>query len=174
MMLLMKGKTVNAQYPNGIIAMLVQQYSVLPLYRACQTLQACFCNTHGRPDTHVPVDIVNEWAVRTQKKHFRHNGPNKSEQQIFKQSAALPGVADIAENYSAEVDTVHRSNRHQRKIDDDAFDKMVVDFRQVQPFDHVEDRHFAAFPHMFSSLTERVDGHWIRHWISNRLDTLIP
>ena len=174
MTIIMKGRSVNAQYPIALITTLVQQYSIYPLNEACQTLQACFANTRGKPDTHVPVDMVNEWGVRAQKKNNIHAGPNKSDEQIYLQSAALPGLAEIGERWDEEVNAVHRSHRHHKFEDPEAFAVLLEDIHQALPFLHIEDRCLEDFPRIFASLTEALDGHYLMAWMREKMEDLRP
>ncbi|XP_071133232.1 uncharacterized protein [Mytilus edulis] len=64
MMIQLRGHSMNAKYPKEILRILVQQYSVMGLQEACQVFQACFINTMGKSDGHVPADLVQEWNVK--------------------------------------------------------------------------------------------------------------
>ena len=41
-------------------------------------------------------------------------------------------------------------------------------------FVHIEDRAFENFPQMLASLTEALDGHYLRKWYMDKMEDLRP
>ena len=166
MMLLLRGRNINAKYPLEILRLLIQQYSLLPLQEACQTFHMCFVNTKGKVDSHVPADLQNEWIVKEQKKHLKHMYSNKTTDNIYTQSAALPGITEIADHFDNELDTVQRTSRHSRLSTEDEELHMIKDMRQVRPFQHIEGRHYSHFRTIPRSKLDSVDGYLLNAWIN--------
>ena len=115
MLVVMKANNNKAKYPLEILRMLVQQYSLLPLQEACNVLQACFVNTKGKPDSHIPADQQMEWIVRNSKKHIKHMHSNKNSDYTESKSAALPGISQIADNFDQHAHVIVRAKKHTKK-----------------------------------------------------------
>ena len=60
MMVQLKARNTKAKYPLELLKLLLQQYSLLPLKEASAVLQACFVNTDGEVNSHIPADLQME------------------------------------------------------------------------------------------------------------------
>ncbi|XP_045208850.2 uncharacterized protein LOC123560755 [Mercenaria mercenaria] len=163
-LIILKGHSNKAKYPREILRMLIQQYSVMGLREACMVFQACFVNTKGKVDSHVPADLVQEWNVKESKLHIKHMFSNKNDKNIVNKTAALPLIHCIAENMDNEIGTIVRSKRHKKKDSDDDELLMIEDFRHIRPFQHKEGRFFKGFKNVKRSMIEKVDGFNLRQW----------
>ena len=173
MMVQLRGHSINAKYPREILRMLIQQYSVMGIQEACQVFRACFVNLHGKHDTNVPADLVQEWNVRESKKHIKHMFSNKQEANINNRTAALPSIHEIADNFDKEAGTVIRASRHQEKSND--MDELIImdDMHILQPFSHVEGRYYHEFKNISKSLSQKVDGQKLHRWFLERKDSFM-
>ena len=160
----MKANNTQAKYPLEILRLLIQQYSLFPLDEACQLLNQCFVNTHGKPNSFVPCDQVMEWNVRDCKRHVKHMFSNKNEANISVRSAALGSMEQIALNYdkSASVIDRHRGNKHTSSLEDEV--RMIEDLRELRPFEHTPNRQHRNFIHVEDSIMRHFDGHRFNVW----------
>ncbi len=168
MMLILKGKNNQAKYPLAVLRMLIQQYSILPLQQACQVMQACFVNTKGKPDSHVPADQQMEWNVKAQKQMIKHLCSQKSEANIFKKSAAMPGVRAIAEAYDEQAQTLNRASGHHEVDHRSDVLQMMADLAKVKPFNHEAGRKYNFQTSLKTEFKKsqllNLSGHRIRQW----------
>ena len=134
MMEQLKSRNTKAKYPLELLKLLFMQYSLLSEQRANQVLHACFVNTKGKPESNVPADLQMEWVVKQNKAHIKHMFSNKSMDNIFSKSSALPGLHNIAANFDDAADVIVRTKRHNPKdIDKDEM-QIMDDLRRVKPF----------------------------------------
>ena len=59
-----QAKNPKAHYARELLRMLVVQQSLLSQRKAHQVLQACFVNTQGKFDSHIPANQRMEWIVK--------------------------------------------------------------------------------------------------------------
>ena len=159
MMVQMKARNPKAKYPFEILRMLVQHYSLLPLKKSFQVFHACFVNTNGKTDGHVPADLQMEWIVKQQKEHIKHMFSNKAPEFIESKSSALPGIQSISNNFDNTCETVVRSKKHQRKEFSEDELNMMDDLRNVKSFHHQEGRSYESFKSIPRSQIKKLDGH---------------
>lgn len=173
MMVQLRGHAICAKYPKEILRMLVQQYSVMGLREACQVFSASFVNLHGKSDTNVPADLVQEWNVRESKKHIKHMFSNKQESNILHRTSALPSIHAIANNFDLEAGTIVRAKRHTEKNYDDEVQIIIEDLHDILPFKYTEGRYYEQFKHIPKSLSEKVDGQKLHKWFNKQKNSFL-
>ncbi|VDI11762.1 Hypothetical predicted protein [Mytilus galloprovincialis] len=171
MMLQLRGHSMNAKYPKEILRMLVQQYSVMGLQDACQVFQACFINTTGKSDGHVPADLVQEWNVKECKKHIKHMYSNKIDANICNRTSALPSIHTIADNFDTEACTIIRSKKHTRKQNDEDELLLIQDMKKIRPFEYTSGRSYKEFNTIPRSIAQKVDGQLLLKWFNKNRRT---
>ena len=172
MMVQLKARNSKAKYPLELLRLLLQQYCQLPLQEACEVLQACFVNTQGRINSHIPADLQMEWLVRNVKAHLKHMYSNKTEASIFAMSSALYGVELISNNFDNTAKVLKRAQK--RKLKDAERDEvaMIADLHRVRPFSHIEGRAYDQFRTIPSSPTKWLDIHKFNTWfLDHKNDT---
>ena len=174
MMVQLKARNPKAKYPLEILRMLVQQYSLMPLRQACQVLYACFVNTKGKFDSHVPADLQMEWIIKEEKKQIKHMYSNKTVSNIEARSSALPGLSSIAKNFDKTASTVVRAKKHQRKDASQDELSMMDDLRRLRPFCHQEGRRHHEFPNVPKSQVKNFDGMKFNSWFEKHKNGFIP
>ena len=164
LMMTLKCNNSMAKYPLEILRMLVQQYSLLSEQDAHQTFHQCFVNTKGKPNTHVPCDLVMEWSVRDEKRHIKHMVSNKNDDSVLQRSSALGGIERIAHNFDTKTGVRIRSKKHSEisSIPDEK--KIIDDLRKIRPFKHDPGRKFEQFEKVVPSMLEHYKGHTFRTW----------
>ncbi|CAG2238691.1 unnamed protein product [Mytilus edulis] len=171
MMIQLRGHSMNAKYPKEILRMLVQQYSVMGLQEACQVFQACFINTTGKSDGHVPADLVQEWNVKECKKHIKHMYSNKLDANICNRTSALPSIHTIADNFDTEACTIIRSKKHTRKQNDEDELLLIQDMKKIRPFEYTSGRSYKEFNTIPRSISQKVDGQLLLKWFNKNRRT---
>ena len=163
---IMKGNNPQAKYPLELLRFLVQQYSLLSQKQAAQALQACFVNTRGRANTHVPADQQMEWLVKQNKKHIKHLFSNKDAGTIKKKSAALAGLGEVAENFDSTSGTMIRTKKHSAKSAREDELILIRALNALQPFRHTPGRRHAHHIRTKPSLLDSFDGYKFRQWFN--------
>ena len=167
MMLQLRGKNTKAKYPREILRMLVQQYSVMGLREACQVLQSCFVNLKGKPGSHIPADLLQEWNVKEGKKHIKHMFSNKTEDNIFRRTAAIPSISAVARNFDSQAGTIIRAKKHAEKSSMDDEQSMMDDLHVIKPFNHTENREYMQFRNIPKSQVQNLDGSKVEQWFES-------
>lgn len=165
---LCKSNNSAAKYPLELLRVLVQQYSLLPVQKAFQTLKACFVNTRGKADTHIPADQQMEWVVGVNKKYIKNMYSNKDQSLISKMSLALPGVREIADNFDHTTGVVVRAQKHSRASDAEDVDILLNILSEVQPFKHENNRVYKNHTKIHYSLLEKFDGEKFKAWFEKK------
>ncbi len=170
---MMKTNNPGAKYPLELLRFMVQQLSLLPIDEASRVLHACFVNTRGQINTHVPADQQMEWIVKANKKHIKHMYGNKNEKTIKKKSSAIPGVQEIANNFDDHSNVIIRSKKHSERSAEQDELTILEELHQVRPFRHVSGRAYTSFPNINSSMLDSFDGNKFRAWFYEKKDTFV-
>ena len=160
--LILRGHSTSLKYPLELLYLFFQQYSTLNERDACVVFSNCFVNLNG--NGHVAADQLNEWVVRIVKKLLKHMYSNKTNDNIYNQSAALAGVNEIVTHLDGEINTLVRYKQHKYKLDLEQEMKLISDFREIKPFVYVEGRKFDAFPNMSMSPKLSIDSFKLNSW----------
>ena len=176
MMLMLKAKNRQAKYPLEILRYLIQQCSLLPEDRAIHVFYSNFVNQQGRLNTFLPADQNMEWCVRQNKRLIKHMYSNKSNENIAIKSAAMPGLAEIGEEFDKECDVVHRSKAHStRNVEIDEL-RMIRDLGNVKPFQYQPGRKFEStkLGNMVPSIMKLFDGSNFQKWFDMKKTIFRP
>ena len=136
--------------------------------------QACFVNTKGKVDSHVPADHQMEWLVKMNKQHIKHMFSNKKETTIEKKSAAIPGVADIAGNFDKESSVVIRAKKHSEKSAHNDELTMLRELRLVKPFAYTPGRTYSTFQKVQPSMLCHLNAGKFKQWFVKKKCTFTP
>ena len=171
---MMKANKNNAKYPLELLRFIIQQKSLLTQRSAHQVLDACFVNTRGKADSHVPADQQMEWIVKANKKHVKHMYSNKREEFIQKKSMALYGIGMVAQQFDDVSDTLVRAKKHGNKsaITDEL--TLLDEFERLKPFRHTGGRHHDTFRRITPSMLPILDAQKFRCWIMSKKLSFTP
>jgi len=170
--LILRGHSTQLKYPLEILYLFFQQYSTMNERDACVAFSSCFVNLNG--NGHVAADQLNEWVVKIVKKLLKHMYSNKTNDNIYNQSAALAGVNEIVANLDGELATVARYKQHKYKLDVEQEMKLIGDFHEADPFTFIEGRKFRKFPNISMSPKLKVDSYHMNRWFSGHKKMTVP
>ena len=139
-----------SKYAYEILRFIIQQRTILPKNVAMNVCYGLFVNERGAVGSHICADMVMEHVVQAQKKQIKHLFSNKSEETIYRKSAALQGLNMIGKRFDITSPVVHRQKAHQTvsALEDEI--KMISDLRKIKPFVYTNNRpahsHFQNIP----------------------------
>ncbi|XP_070547037.1 uncharacterized protein [Ptychodera flava] len=140
-MMYLKASNNLSKYAYEIMRLLVHQFCILSEKEAHEEFYGLFVNTHGKLDSHIPVDLQMVYIVKSVKKSIKHMYSNQTEKNISRRSGSLSGINEISQNFDKCTNVLVRADKHSvvSSLDDEL--TIIKDLQTVKPFDHNDGRH---------------------------------
>lgn len=122
-------------------------------------------NWHGGAGKNIEIDLFQENRNSDMKKLIQSMGANKSEKAITRASKASGGVKKIVESFQNQTHMHRRASTHSHRSSEDDEKSILVDLRELRPFQKVEGRAHESFPNIFHEPTHSFDSVKFDAWI---------
>lgn len=168
MMVVLRGKNLQAKYNLELLRFLIHQLCTLSEREANETLYSLFVNTQGKIDSHVPADLVMEHHVKTVKDTIRALGSNKINHDVIKKrTAAESAFEQISENYCDVTNSLVRAKKLKKIPNEkDEIYFMLSDIQSAHPFGLLRPgKKFQKFATIKISLLASCDYTHLIQWI---------
>ena len=168
MMAIFKAKSNSSKYADELLRFLIMQQCLLPPMEAELVFHSLFVNTNGKPNGHVPVDMIMEYIVNTEKRHIKHMGSNKTENNIIKMSKSLAGICNIVKHFDIASDVIERKKSH--KVASSTSDELMIvaGLRSIRPFRMVQNEPSWLKKLPLGSLLNQLIGSKYNSWLWTR------